>query len=484
MKTHHLRIRKVKTRSGSTAVQVGYYAEKRFHLEKHIGSSKDSGRLVELLEMAKAYVRSQSPQQEFNFNPQSEEVLFKRGLMVTQSRLEVAYTYLDHVYAKLGFAKLANEGLKHFVMIRVLEPASKSKSILLLNRYFGIQYKKTTIFRDLTNFALLKDEVQKIALRYAQKNLQFNFSLVFYDVTTLYFEAHSEDEFRRNGFSKDNKIGQPQVLIGLVVTEGGFPIYYDIFKGNTYEGKTLLPIIRGIKDSFGIQKFTVVADAGMLSESNLDELEANQIDYVVGARLGHISLEEIQQIASELQSRDQKIVRHGTVLYEYSHPRAKKDKADHDKQIERAEYYLNHPSQVSRRNTFVSLIGKKEYRLNENLIQKHRCMEGIKGYRTNITDVDEALLVARYKDLWKIEQSFRIAKSDLEARPIYHRKEDSIKSHILIVFMALCLSRVIESETQKTVAQVMDELRDNWTLTLSDGISGNSMKISFDNKTH
>jgi transposase len=484
VKTHYLRIRKVKTRSGSIDVQVGYYAEKRFHLEKHIGSSKDSSRLGELLEMAKAYVRSQSPQPEFNFNPQSDEILFKRGLKVTQSRLEAAYIYLDQVYAKLGFAKLTNEVLKHFVMIRVLEPASKSKSILLLNRYFGIHYKKTTIFRDLTKFALLKDEVQKIALRYAQKNLQFNFSLIFYDVTTLYFEAHSEDEFRRNGFSKDNKIGQPQVLIGLVVTESGFPIYYDIFKGNTYEGKTLLPIIRGIKDNFGIPKFTVVADAGMLSEPNLKELEANQIDYVVGARLGHISLKEIQQIASELQSRDQKLVRHGTLLYEYSRQRARKDKADHDKQIERAKYYLEHPSHVSRRNTFISLVGKKEYRLNENLILKHRLMEGIKGYRTNITAVDEALLVARYKDLWKIEQSFRIAKSDLEARPIYHRKEDSIKSHILIVFMALCLSRVIESETQTSIAQVMDELRDNWTLTLSDGISGNSMKINFDKKTH
>ncbi len=298
------------------------------------------------------------------------------------------------------------------------------------------------------------------------------------------FAAHSEDEFRRNGFSKDNKIGQPQVLIGLVVTETGFPIYYDSFKGNTYEGKTLLPIIRGIKNSFGIKRFTVVADAGMLSESNLAELEANQIDYVVGARLGHISLEEIQQIASEFQARDQKIVRHGTLLYEYSHQRAKKDKADHDKQIERAKYFLEHPSQLSRRNIFVSLVGKKEYRLNENLIQKHRFMEGIKGYRTNITDWDDELLVARYKELWKIEQSFRIAKSDLEARPIYHRKEDSIKSHILIVFMALCLSRVIESETLKTVAQVMDELRDNWTLTLSDGISGNSINIQFNKKTH
>ena len=484
MKTHYLRIRRVKTHSGSTAIQVGFYAEKRFHLEKHIGSSKDPSKILELQEMANGYVRSRSPQQEFNFNPQSEEILFKRGLTVTKSCLEAAYTYLDEVYTKLGFSRLQNDLLKHFVMIRVLEPASKIKSILLLRKYFDVHYKKTTVFRDLAKLVDLKEEIQRIVITYARRNLHFDFSLVFYDVTTLYFETHTEDDFRRNGFSKDNKIGQPQVLVGLVVNEIGFPIYYDIFKGNTFEGKTMLPIILGIKENFGIKKFTVIADAGMLSEQNLTQLEANGIDYVVGARLGNVNLDEIRRLANELRESEQKIVRHAATLYEYSARRAKKDKADNDKQVERAKYYLNHPGQVTRRATFVVQVGKKEYRLNQTLIEKHRLLEGIKGYKTNITNLREDLLVARYKDLWKIEQSFRIAKSDLEARPIYHRKETSIKYHILIVFVALCMARAIESESGKTVRQVMDELRDNWTLTLTDEISGNSLKVRLDKKTH
>ena len=484
MKTHYLHMRTVKTHSGSTAVQVGFYAEKRFHLEKHIGSAKEPNRLHELSEMAKAYIRSRSPQPEFNFNPQSDEILFKRGLSITESRLEAAYSYLDGVYARLGFARLHNEVLKHFVMMRVLEPASKARSILLLEKYFGIQYKPTTVFRDLAQLVPLKEPAQQIALAYAQKHLHFDFSLIFYDVTTLYFETHTEDAFRRNGFSKDNKIGQPQVLVGLVVDASGFPIYYDLFRGNTYEGKTLLPVIHALRDTFGIKQFTVVADAGMFSAANLAELELNGIDYIVGARIGNLALEKIRQIASALHGNEQKIIRREALLFEYSAKRAKRDKVTTDQQIERAEYYLRHPNQILRRTTFVTQGEKKQYRLNQTLIDKHRLLEGIKGYKTNITNLEPDLLIARYKDLWKIEQSFRIAKSDLDARPIYHRKELSIKYHILIVFIALCVSRAIEADTGKTVKQKMDELRDNWTLIVTDEISGNSAKLQLDRKTH
>lgn len=484
MKPHYPRIRKVKTHSGSTAVQVGNYKGKTFQLAKHIGSSKDPSKILDLLEKANAYIRSHSPQLEFNFNPQSEEILYKSGLVVSKSCLEAAYAYLDEVYTRLGFAKLNNNLLKHFVFIRVLEPASKTKSILLLQKYFDIRYKKTTVFRELARLVDLKADIQRTAIVYARKELDFDFSLIFYDVTTLYFETHTEDDLRKNGFSKDMKIGQPQVLIGLVVNADGFPIYYDIFKGNTFEGKTLLPIILGIKDTFSIKKLTVVADAAMMSEQNLTQLESRRIDYVVGARLGQVSLDEIRKVAHKLKQIDQKIVRHGSILYEYSARRAKKDKAENDKQLERAKYYLDHPGQVVRRSKFIAPIENKQFRLNQSLIDKHRLMEGIKGYRTNITRLKAELLVARYKDLWRIEQSFRIAKSDLEARPIYHRKEISIQYHVLIVFVALCMAKAIEFETGKSIKRVVDDLRDKWTLTLTDEISGNSVKIELDQKPH
>lgn len=421
---------------------------------------------------------------EFNFNPQSEEVLFKRGVRVDKSVLSEAFEYLDRVYQKIGFHRMANDILKYFAIIRVLEPASKVRSIMLLNKYFDIDYKKTTVFRELLKLVDLKEEVSRIAIKYAKDNLHFDFSLVFYDVTTLYFETHTSDDFRISGFSKDNKINQPQILIGLVINDLGFPIYYDIFKGNTFEGKTIIPIILAIKEKYRIDKFTVVADAGMLSETNLIELENNGIDYVVGARIGNLSFNEAQGIAQELNQTDGRIIRWDNLLYEYLANRAKKDKADNDKQIEKAEYYSHNPSKVMKRSKFLSNINKKAFRINQALIEKHRLLEGIKGYKTNINNLSNELLIDRYKDLWKIEQSFRMAKSDLEARPIYHRKRSSIEYHILIVFVALCMARVIEMEKGESIKKVMNDLKDKWTVTLIDEISGNSLEILIDKKPH
>lgn len=369
-------------------------------------------------------------------------------------------------------------------MIRVLEPASKAKSILLLQKYFDISYRKTTVFRELAKLSSLKEGVIGIAIEYAKTHLNFDFSLVFYDVTTLYFETHTQDNFRRNGFSKDNKINQPQILIGLVVNDLGFPIYYDIFQGNTFEGKTIIPVITKLKKQYKIKRFTVVADAGMLSFENLTELESLGIDYVVGARVGNLKLEEAQAIARALGKIDRKIIRKESIIYEYSLIRARKDKADNDKQINKAAYYLQNPAKVMKRSMFLSNTGEKKFMLNGALIEKHRFLEGIKGYRTNITGVENKLLIERYKDLWRVEKSFRIAKSDLEARPIYHRRENSIQYHILIVFISLCMAKIIEMEKQESIQKVMDNLKDKWTLTLVDDISHNSLKVTLDKKPH
>mgnify|MGYP001569781750 CR=1 FL=1 len=176
VKPHYDKIRRVKTGSGSTAIQVGYYQGKRFKLIKHIGSSKEPHKIKELEEIASEYLRSRSPQIKFNFNPQSEEILFKRGVKVAKSILETAYEYLEGIYRQIGFEEIRNNLLKHFAIIRVLEPASKVKSIALLKKYFDIEYKRTTVFRKLLGIADLKEEVERIAIKYAKNNFNFDFS--------------------------------------------------------------------------------------------------------------------------------------------------------------------------------------------------------------------------------------------------------------------------------------------------------------------
>lgn len=484
MKPHYIRIRKVKTHSGSTAIQVGFYKGNRFKLSKHIGSSKDQQKISGLVDIAREYIRSHTPQLELNFNPQSEEILYKRGLKISESRLEEAYGYLCRIYSGIGFDNLHNDLLKHFAVIRVLEPASKLKSIMLLEKYFSIRYKKTTVFRELPELVNLKEEIIRIAIKYARDNLNFDFSLVFYNVTTLYFETDNGDDFRKNGFSKDNKINQPQILVGLVVNNTGFPVYYDLFEGNTFEGKTIIPVILQIRRKHHIRKFTVVADAGMLSQDNLDELEKHGIDYIVGARIGSLNVENIQRIADRLKRTDKKIIREDDFLFDYSQKRAAKDKADNDKQIKKAEYYLHNPSKVFKRSKFLQTSDRKTFKLNVKLLEKYRLLEGIKSYKTNINNINNDLLISRYKDLWRIEQSFRMAKSDLEARPIYHRRKNSIEYHILIVFVALCMGRVIEMEKGESIRRTMDNLKDKWTILLKDEISGNTVRLLLDKIPH
>ena len=484
MKPHYARIRRVKTHSGSTAIQVGFYQEKRFKLLKHIGSSKDQNKIAELVGIAGEYIRSSTPQLELNFNPHSEEILYKRGLKISESRLDEAYDYLCRIYSGIGFDNLKSDLLKHFVVVRLLEPASKLKSIMLLKKYFGIRYRKTTVFRELRKLADHKEDVIRIAIKYAKNHLNFDFSLVFYDMTTLYFETDEGDDFRKNGFSKDNKINQPQILVGLVVNNTGFPVYYDLFEGNTFEGKTIIPVILEIRRKYHIRKFTVVADAGMLSQDNLGELEKHNIDYIVGARIGGMNIKDIQRIADRLNRTDKKIIREDGLLFDYSEKRAVKDKADNDRQIKKAEYYLHNPSKVFKRSKFLSISDRKTFKLNTKLMEKYRLLEGIKGYKTNIRNIRNELLISRYRDLWKIEQSFRMAKSDLEARPIYHRRKNSIEYHILIVFVALCMGRVIETEKGGSIRKTMDHLKDRWTIYLKDEISGNNVKLLLDKIPH
>lgn len=483
MKPHYDRIRLVKTKSGATAIQVGYYKGKRFKLKKHIGSAKEREKIEELKNIANEYIRSHSPQLPLNFNPQSSEILYKRGIKVETAYLKQAYDYLSAVYDKIGFSRIDNNYLKHFSLMRVLEPASKIKSIELLGKYFGITYRKTTAFRELLKLPDLKEELINTTIKYAKKNLGFDFSLVFYDVTTLYFEAEKGDEFRLSGFSKDNKINQPQILVGLLVEKIGFPIYFNLFKGNTFEGKTLIPFILEIKNKLKIDRFTVVADAGMLSKDNLTRLEKNNIDYIVASRVKTLNLVEAKNIALNLKRRNGKTKRIDNVIYEYSAKRAVKDKADNNKQIEKANYYLSNPSKVFKRSKFIQ-SASNSFRLNEESIEKYRALEGIKGYKTNIKNFKDKLLIERYKDLWRVEQSFRISKSDLEARPIYHRKKPAIEYHILIVFVALCMTKVIEIEKKQSIKKVIDDLKDRWTITLKDEISRNTLEIQLNKKPH
>lgn len=279
------------------------------------------------------------------------------------------------------------------------------------------------------------------------QTLRFTYELLFYDVTMLYFKAFEQDELRRNGFSKDNKSQQPQILVALMVTKEGFPIAYEVFSGNTFEGHTIIPVIKRFIKKNEVQNFIVVADAAMISDENKAALIENNINYIVGARLGNVSRELIEAIDQSMVREDGNCIRiktdKGYLICAYSSVRYRKDKHEMEKQIEKAKYIVSNPSK-NRRLKFTKSRDAK-LQLNQKLIDSTQKMLGIKGYYTNLEEkeADNKTIIERYHELYKIEQAFRIAKSDLQTRPIFHFKDKPIRLHLLVCFMALITSKHI-----------------------------------------
>lgn len=352
--------------------------------------------------------------------------------------------------------------------MRIIEPTSKLRTIKLLKRYFEIQYSERTVYRKILDLEKSKPTIETIAQRCAKEMLQDDLAIVLYDVTTLYFETFNEDELRKKGFSKDNKSQQPQIVIGLIVTRNGFPLSYEVFVGNTFEGKTMLRIIENFTKQNGVKHQIVVADAAMLSQENLEELKRRNLSYIVGARLGSAQLEIIKLAHDRLHGFDGKSIRVQTanseLIIEFNKKRYNKDKHEMERQLTKAEQLIKN-NQPGKRAKFVKhKNNEQQYTLNKPLIEKAILLLGMKGYYTNIPEniLSNQEIISRYHDLWHVEQAFRMAKSDLASRPVFHYKTEAVKSHILICFTALIIGKYLEINTGLSLKQIIDAI---WVIT-------------------
>jgi transposase len=304
---------------------------------------------------------------------------------------------------------------------------------------------------------------------------------LFYDVTTLYFETFQEDELRRNGFSKDNKSQQPQILIALMVTKEGLPVAYEVFAGNTFEGHTIIPVVKEFIKQHEVKSFTIVADAAMISTENIAELKSNNLSYIVGARLGNLSGDLIKMIDNNIIREDGKNIRiktdKGYLICSYSALRYRKDKHEMEKQIDKAKAIVQTPSK-SKKVKFTKTKDEK-IALNQALIEKTKKLLGIKGYYTDLeeTQINNATIIERYHELYKIEQAFRLSKSDLQTRPIFHFKEDPIKLHLLICFIALVISKHIEMQTNTSIKKFIHESKKITDARLKNKLTGKESKL-------
>lgn len=476
-------IRTTKTSSAATAVQVVKYKNRKMVVAAHIGSAHNQEELAALKESASLWIEKESKQR--LLFPQSNSGNTNFVQLDKCQYIGVRYGFIHEILIQVikhfGFCSLTDK--KMFVdlaLIRIIEPASKLHSLELLDEFFDIHYSRRDFYRYLPEFVLLKDQVESRILDLAKKEFSFDFSLVFYDVTTLYFETFKSDELRKPGFSKDNKPQQPQILIGLIVDAQGFPVAYEIFKGNKFEGHTFIPIISAFKRRNNINKLTVVADAAMISLDNVKALKAKKLSYIVGARVSNLPIKLISEISSGLRQQDRKSMRveteHGSLVCDFSIKRYRKNKSDMDKQIIRAEMLLKDPSRAKRAK-FVKGKGRAELELNGELIEKTTSLLGIKGYYTNLSEeeADNQSIIKQYHNLWHVKLAFRIAKSDLEIRPIFHFKQHAIAAHILICFMALAICKYMEIKTGKSTKQIVRILKSVTDARIKNTITGKEM---------
>ena len=458
-------IRTTKTSSKATAVQVVRYENRKLTVATHIGSAHNVEELNALKKSASVWIEKASKQAPlFPVNQLGANFIQLDKCRYLGVRYGFIHEVLMRVAGHFDFCSLTDKAMfMDLVIIRIIEPASKLYSLELLNEFFNIKYLRKDFYRYLPEFALLKDKTENKILALAKNEFNFDFSLVFYDVTTLYFETFQSDELRKPGFSKDNKSQQPQVLIGLIVDAQGFPVAYDMFRGNEFEGKTFIPIISTFKRKHDIKELTVVADATMLSLDNVKALNVNGLSYIVGARLGNLPGKLSKEIDLKLERKNKANIRieteHGTLVCDWSEKRYRKDKSDMDKQIKKAEMLLKNPGRA-RRAKFVKGKNKTELEMNDELIEKTKLLLGIKGYYTNLPEeIDNETIVKQYHNLWHVELAFRIAKSDLEIRPIYHFKRETIEVHILICFVALTICKYMEIKTDISTRQIIKILK-------------------------
>ena len=459
--------REVQNRSGSVSVQIISKASGRYRVVKMIGCATHRHEIERLKILADQEIERLEAQPKL-FKSEHDELIEGVFSSLYNSSIRTVGPELifGRIYDHIGYGNIREELFRHLVISRLAFPLSKLKTTEYLYRYQGKSIDVDTVYRFLDKLSdTLKPVVEQVAFAHTLRTLNGNISVVFYDMTTLYFEASDEDDLRKMGFSKDGKHHNPQILIGLLVGLGGYAIGYDLFEGNTYEGHTLIPFLEAMRQKFKLDKPVVIADSGLLSKKNIAALREAGYEYIIGARLKN----ETEAIKGQIIQRE---YRDGTVcviqqskesrlIVSYSAKRAKKDLHNRKKGLHRLEKRIKSgkltKSNINNRgyNKYLQLDGETDVNIDYQKFEQDVLWDGLKGYTTNSKLSDDSVL-ENYRNLFHIERAFRMSKTDLRIRPIFHRLRHRIEAHICIAFTAYTvykeLERVLKEEKGINVA--------------------------------
>lgn len=490
-------IRKVRTASGAVAVQIVTRDGRRVIDIDHVGSAHSDGDLELLLQAAQSRLHpgqgmldlgpiEQIPASMQDVadwtadidqpvlpvdGPGRRRVTAGGGKVVGTSSLTL-WESLAWVYTRLGFDALGDDAFKSLVLGRIIEPTSKADTRRVLGEV-GVKVPAlSTIYLSLQRCQArdYRGMLAKACFAYSARTAGKS-AFLMYDVTTLHFQNEQEDDLRKVGMSKEHRI-DPQVQVGLLVDPSGFPLEVALFEGNTAETTTLIPVLEGFQQRHGVMDMVVVADAGMLSAANLNALEDAGFLFIVGSRLtkapydlaDHFArhgdyFEDGQILESTRVMGTGRAGRERRVVYQWSFKRYQRDNKTINLQIARAEKVAQ--GKTSLKTARFLKVGGAKKELNQATIDRARQLAGLKGYVTNLPKamMTGAQVISSYHDLWKVEASFRMTKSDLKARPVFHHRRESIEAHLTVVFAALAITRYLTAATGVSIKKIVQTLR-------------------------
>jgi hypothetical protein len=503
----------VRTASGATAVQIAEYVDGRRRIVAHLGSARTEAELGLLLEQARGLL-ADAAQGELDLGveatarrarlaPAAPQAALFGGAARPSERVQEArvaaprvvgtcsrllFDVLAEVYGSLGFTAVGDETFRDLVIARIVEPTSILDAGRVLVDLGRAPASEKTMRRTLTRCVGRGYRDQVAAACFTHAVTGGDVSLCLYDVTTLYFEAEKEDDLRKVGYSKERRV-DPQIVVGLLVDRRGFPLEIGCFEGNTAETATIVPIIRTFQDRHGLADMVVVADAGMLSAANLRELDEADLRFIVGSRATKAPTDLAShfrwhgdaftdgQVIDTITPKNRHIIENNPkiktepvwdpqrhpgswrAVWAYSAKRAARDTKTLTLQENRARAVVA-GDKAARTPRFVKTSNGTRS-LDEASLARARRLVGLKGYVTNISAqvMPAAEVIASYHHLWHVEQSFRMSKTDLRARPMFHHTRQAIEAHLTIVFAALAVSREIQNRTGLAVRNVLRQLR-------------------------
>jgi transposase len=461
-------IRKNKNRSGTVSIQIISKTSRQNKVIKTIGCARTLQEEEILLYKARTEIeRLQGLQSLFVEHDDSVVDSFVDSLCQDNLQIVGAELILGRIHDNIGYPQ--DNGLdlfRNLVLCRLVYPGSKLKTVEYFKKHLTLDISVYSVYRFLDQLqSKHKQNIEDITFAHTQKLLNGKIGVVFYDMTTLYFEASEEDDFRITGFSKDGKHQQPQIVIGLLVGYNGYPIGYEVFEGNTSETKTLIPVLETFRMRFNIEKPIIVADAALLSQKNIDALVAGGYQYILGGRLKNES-DLIKKKVLDLQTKEgnPREVKHpnGRLIVTFSGDRARNDLYNRVKGLKRLEKKVKNgrlsKEHINNRgyNKYLKLDGKIAISIDYEKFALDNMWDGLKGYITN-TELTKEQVIGNYSQLWQIEKAFRISKTDLRIRPIYHRIRERIEAHLCICFCSYKIYKELERLLKKNNIAISPE---------------------------